>query len=201
MKKILYSLFCIASFSALEASRIMDLKGHDFLEFRAGEFFFTQQSNRDTYGSEIITLEVEDNHFLSSKYSVWGNVNVAWSSGKTRYFETPTDMSITIVSIGGKRFVPVTQKEIKFYLGVGITAGVANTTCQNPYLSDTMTRFSPGVVGKFGFIAQHKSNFAFDLFFDYYIQPTLKNLNGSFFDKATEIGGFHAGVGIGYIFD
>jgi hypothetical protein len=201
MKKALLYLFCIASFSILESTRIMDLKGHDYLEFRAGEFFFTDKNNRATYGSEIITLEVEDNHFFSSKYSIWGNVNTAWNSGATVSFSTPTDMSITILSIGGKRFFPVTQKEIKLYLGIGLTAGVAHTTNNADYLADTMTRFTPGVVGKFGFIAQHKSNFTFDLFFDYYIQPTLKSMNASFFDKVTDVGGFHTGVGIGYIFD
>lgn len=200
MKKKLFCILCLLSYSFLESTRIMDLKDHDLLEFRAGEFFFTSENNRAVYSAGIITLELEDNHFLSSKYSLWGNLNVAWSKGQTPTFNTPTHMDIAIFSFGGKRFFKVTPREVKFYLGIGLTAAIAHNTSDSEYLADTMTRFSPGAVGKIGFLFQHPSNFVFDIFFDYYIQPTLKSMNGAFYQKITDVGGFHTGAGIGYLF-
>ena len=198
MKKYLFLFLFQAVF--VYSERVLDFSCHELGEIRGGIFFFTNELNRDVYDSAIPFLELEGNHFFSSKYSAWGNAGVVWSSGKTKTFLTLTKMNITTVSIGMKRFVPISTKDIKFYVGAGLSFAVANTRFNSDYMSETMTRISPGIVGKLGFLFQRESNIFLDIFFDYYFQPTLKSVPGSFYQQFTDLGGFRTGLGIGYLF-
>lgn len=198
MKKI-FILFVIP-FALYSKCRVIDYTYHDMLTIRAGNFFFTSSTARQTYGSEIIDLEVENNFWFFSKWSFWQNYNIVWNSGRNANLNSYTSMNISTISIGIKKFFKFPRVPIHLYLGAGPTLQIANSTISSPYLPSNTTKVGGGVVGKFGFLFQSPQNIMIDAFFDYYYQPTGRVVNADNLSNWNDIGGFRAGGGIGYLF-
>ncbi len=178
----------------------MVYQGHDALQFRAAYFFFTEKSPRDVYSNQILSLEVENGYWFFPKWSFWQNVNVIWNNGRTS-LNNATDMNVTTISFGLKKYFPLFNTSLQWYLGVGPTIEIANSTISGtPYLPRSTTEVGGGVVGKAGLFLQFTSNVIIDGFFDYYYEPIPQKVNSQLFGNWTDIGGFHAGAGIGYLF-
>lgn len=177
-----------------------NLTHRDLLEFRASYFFFTLQNPRNVYGTSLFSLEAENNYWFWKATSVFANFNFTWDAGKTVALNTPSQMYIPTLSAGVKEFFPITEKDLFVYLGIGLSVAIPYTVDSSNHLDTYTTRFSPGLVGKSGFLWMVKPRIAFDFFFDYYLQPTTKKMNSSFGGSLTDIGGFRTGGGVGYLF-
>ncbi len=184
----------------IEALKEETLDKHNLIEARAAYFFFTNTDAREIYHNGTIDLELEHNYWFTSRYSVWTNLNFIWQSGKSQTLSTPTWINITTLSLGAKEFFSIWKETIKLYLGLGITGAYVRTKDQTNHLPQKTIRWSPGCVGKFGFLFHYKPRVFVDLFFDYYYQPTPTRKGRSFTDSVIDLGGFRTGAGIGYSF-
>ena len=199
MKKIFYT-FLSLPLLLFAREKVVNHHGHNLLQARAAYFYFTEKSPRDVYGNQICSIEVENGYWFFPRWSFWQNVNVIWNDGKS-YLGNPTNMTVTTISFGLKKYFPLYSTSMKWYLGVGPTIEIATASISDtPYLPNNNTEVGGGVVGKAGVLLQFTNNVVIDGFFDYYYEPIPQNVNSQNLDNWTDIGGFHAGAGIGYLF-
>ncbi|MCH9617268.1 MAG: hypothetical protein SP4CHLAM5_07920 [Chlamydiia bacterium] len=182
-------------------SSLKNMHGHDILEFRAGYFFFTEAYAGKIYGPGTVSLEVENNYWFLSWASGWINFNFTWGSGSPPSTAVSTHMNISCLSGGAKAFLPIDTDQIyRLYLGAGLSAAIIMTKDETAYLPTNLVRFSPGIAVKSGLLICPYKRLAIDLFFDYYFLPTSRSIDLSFYQSLTDVGGFRAGLGLGYLF-
>jgi len=170
----------------------------DILEFRVSYCGFQNSTASDIYGNAL-GLEIE-NIFKMKKYSLWINFNYVSEKGSSLNVHNRTHLYLSTLSFGPKVFFPIKTSKVNFYLGAGLTGAYVHVKDDTDYLPSTTRKWSVGCVGKTGFLVNlHKSIFL-DLFFDYYYQPTPTRKSSSLSQRYLNLGGYHTGVGMGYLF-
>ena len=177
-----------------ESKRFSPVEGT--LQIRAGYFQFTSQSAQKIYGSGAPDIELEGSIKMYPNLSVWSNLNYVWKTGHSTAFADAAHLDLGTLSIGLNLLIPFEWSSI--YLGLGISGAYVHTKDHTSYLPTTTSKLGVGGVAKFGILIPCIRHFFLNPFFDYYYQPIRTRDSARY--SSIDLGGFRAGIGIGYSF-
>lgn len=182
LKYLTAALVC----TALQA----DHKTRDWTaELRAGAFFPLSPRVQNIYGHGWIEGEAEYNYEFVRHWQVWGNAGYSFQDGHTHHHRA----HIQIIPVStGLKYVFFTDK-IRPYLGLGLCYTFLHLR-NFGYYGQRVYKNRFGWVAKSGVYFDLPRHFLLDLFLDFYDQNT------HFRHGPIHIGGFRAGLGLGYSF-
>ncbi len=172
----------------------------NFFQLRGGCFHLSNSAAREIYGPVLADIEAENALQNCTRFSTWINLNYTTKKGHTAQLSSPTRLHLGTLSLGPKAFFHLKSPRAQFYLGLGASGAYVHIQDTTNYLPPKTIRWSLGCVGKSGFLLQCTESLFFDLFCDYYYQPTKTRKSSSLTQSSIDLGGVRAGLGIGYRF-
>jgi hypothetical protein len=145
------------------------LAGRYDTEVRVGLNHYTDSLINEIYGKANFDVELEGHYQKNSHLTCFGNLNFAYQTGYSKYFDDKTQVKTLNLSLGPRFLFPICSNSTLIpYLGIGFTGSWIHTHDYGENIITIINRGAFGPCFKSGFMWE-RSTFYIDLFFDYYI--------------------------------
>jgi hypothetical protein len=162
------------------------------LEVRVGAFFPSSKLYREIYGDILADYQIEGVCRVRGPFSVFGNVDFISTDGNSICKGNKTSLGNLNVSSGLEYEYSLFYK-LTLFVGIGPNLSWIWLNNHSPCGHERIVKCGFGGVAKSSVRYWFQNHLFFDFFVDYLYQPIH-------FQKTQNIGGFKAGLGLGWHF-